>query len=418
MNELTINEHKASQKNNMSVTDRLARKTILAMLNKIHIGHLIIEENDNVMHFGQSLEQTDLIATIRVHHSLVYRDVFVNATVGSGEAYMQGAWSSPDLVKVIRLMVNNLTMLNSMDNKTAWYKKISGQLFRWVTANSLQGSRKNISAHYDLGNDFFQLFLDDTMMYSAAVFPEKDTPLYDASVNKLEQICQKLELTATDHVIEIGTGWGGFALYAAQHYGCRVTTTTISKEQYTKACSRVEAAGLQDKVTVLQQDYRNLEGQFDKLVSIEMIEAVGHEFYASYFKTCNALLKPDGRMLIQAITIPDQRYQQARKRIDFIKRYVFPGGCLPSNAVFTDNLAKHTDMQLIGFEDITDHYARTLACWRERFWNNIANVRQQGFDDVFIRMWDFYLAYCEGGFRERVISTTHFVCAKPSYRFQ
>ncbi len=418
MNELTLIEQKTTELPTVTFFDRLARKSILAMLGKIRVGHLVIEENGETLYFGEAAEDTDLIAKIQVHNPAVYRDVLTGATLGSGEAYMQGHWSSPDIIKVIQLMVSNMEMLSQLDNGASFHKKMAGRAVRWITANTLNGSRKNISAHYDLGNDFFQLFLDKTMMYSAGVFPTQHASMHEASLYKLESICQKLELKEADHVIEIGTGWGGFAIFAAEQYGCKVTTTTISKEQYELASKRVKEKGLEDKITLLLEDYRNLEGKFDKLVSIEMIEAVGHEFYASYFKTCSNLLKPEGRMLIQAITIPDQRYEQARKRTDFIKRYIFPGGCLPSNHIFNQNLSQHTDMQLIGFEDITPHYADTLKHWREAFWNNIEQVRQQGFDEVFIRMWDFYLAYCEGGFRERVISTAHFVCAKPDYRFQ
>lgn len=417
MNDLSINETKALSEQKLTRTERFAKNAILAMLKKIRFGHLTVEDGDEIFHFGEPVASAKLRAHIVVHHASVYRDVLMNATVGSGEAYMQGSWSSPDLIKVIQLMVNNLAFLSRLDSGAAVHKRLASKVFQWLTANTLQGSKKNIAAHYDLGNDFFQLFLDETMMYSSAIFPETQVDLYQASMTKLDQICRKLELNENDHVIEIGTGWGGFALHAAEFYGCRVTTTTISGEQYAKAVARVKAAGLENKITVLKEDYRNLEGQFDKLVSIEMIEAVGHEFYASYFKTCNALLKPNGRMLIQAITIPDQRYHEARKRVDFIKRYIFPGGCLPSNAIFTKYLAEYTDMQLIGFDDITAHYATTLACWRERFWQKIDQVKAQGFDDTFIRMWDFYLAYCEGGFRERVIGTAHFLCAKPDYRF-
>ena len=417
MNELSINDAPLDHIAPLSRGDRLAKQAILVLLSKIRIGHLTLEDGNDQYQFGEPACSAQISAHIQVHSAAAYRDVLVNATLGSGEAYMNGSWSSPEITNVIRLMVNNLAFLQRLDRSASWYKRMASNLFRLFTLNSISGSKKNIAAHYDLGNDFFQLFLDETMMYSSAVFPDTQADLYQASVYKLDQICQKLELNAGDEVIEIGTGWGGFALHAAQHYGCSITTTTISDEQYVKACERVKAAGLEDRIRVLKEDYRNLSGKFDKLVSIEMIEAVGHEFYASYFKTCNNLLKPNGRMLIQAITIPDQRYESARKRIDFIKRYIFPGGCLPSNTAFTKSLADYTDMQLIGFDDITPHYAQTLACWRERFWQKIEDVRAQGFDETFIRMWDFYLAYCEGGFRERVIGTAHFLCAKPDYRF-
>ena len=291
-------------------------------------------------------------------------------------------------------------------------------LMHSFNANTRDGSRKNISAHYDLGNEFFELFLDPTMMYSAAMYPGKEATLEQAAVHKLDRMCQKLELGPGDHLLEIGTGWGGMAIHAAKHYGCHVTTTTISKEQFDYAKARVEAEGLSDQITLLLEDYRDLSGQYDKLVSIEMIEAVGHEYYDSYFSKCSELLKPEGLMAIQAITIADQRYDYARKSVDFIQRYIFPGGCLPSNAIIADKVANKTDMQIVNIEDITEHYADTLQDWRQRFFDQLEAVRKQGFDDVFCRMWDFYLAYCEGGFRERAISTGQFVMAKPSYRFQ
>jgi cyclopropane-fatty-acyl-phospholipid synthase len=285
-----------------------------------------------------------------------------------------------------------------------------------LNRNTRKGSRKNIAAHYDLGNDFFHLFLDPTMMYSAAVFDTSEATLEDASQAKLNEICLQLELTPDDHLVEIGTGWGGMAIHAATHYGCRVTTTTISREQYEYARQRVAELGLTDRITVLCEDYRNLTGQFDKLVSVEMIEAVGHQFYGNYFARCSALLKPSGKMVIQAITISDQRYRQARDTVDFIKRFIFPGGCLPSLAVIADHIARDTDMQIVHLRDITQDYARTLACWRERFTEQLEAVRRMGFDDHFIRMWEFYLCYCEGGFRERIIGTVQLSFAKPGYR--
>jgi cyclopropane-fatty-acyl-phospholipid synthase len=283
--------------------------------------------------------------------------------------------------------------------------------------NTHDGSRKNISAHYDLGNDFFRLFLDPTMMYSSALFAGQRATLEDASIAKLDEICRQLELEADDHLLEIGTGWGGMAIHAARNYGCRVTTTTISREQFEHATAMVAEAGLQDRVTVLCEDYRHLEGRYDKLVSIEMIEAVGHQFYSNYFSCCSQLLKPGGKMVIQAITMSDQRYLQARDNVDFIKRYIFQGGCLPSIAVISDHLARDTDMQMVHLRDITPDYALTLAHWRERFMERLEDVREMGFDDQFIRMWEFYLAYCEGGFRERIISTVQLAFAKPAYRF-
>jgi cyclopropane-fatty-acyl-phospholipid synthase len=248
------------------------------------------------------------------------------------------------------------------------------------------------------------------------VFEREDMTLEEASVAKLDELCRQLELQPEDHLLEIGTGWGGMAIHAARHYGCRVTTTTISREQFEYACRRVEEEGLADRVTVLCEDYRNLQGSYDKLVSIEMIEAVGHQYYGDYFRTCSGLLRDNGKMVIQAITVPDQRYREARDAVDFIKHYIFPGGCLPSNAVIADHVARDTDMQVVHLRDITLDYAETLAHWRERFLGALDSIREQGFSDDFIRMWEYYLCYCEGGFRERIIGTVQMAFAKPGYR--
>jgi cyclopropane-fatty-acyl-phospholipid synthase len=287
------------------------------------------------------------------------------------------------------------------------------KLFHWVNRNTHEGARRNISAHYDLGNEFFALWLDETMMYSAAIFENQQTGLHDAQNARMRQICERLQQRPDDHVLEIGTGWGGFALFAAQNYGCRVTTTTISREQYEKAKERVAQAGLEDRISVLFEDFRNLEGQYDKLVSIEMIEAIDHALFDTYFSKCSELLKADGAMLIQAITIADQRYEEYRKSIDFIQRYIFPGSGLPSSAVMTDCVARKTDMRLLGLEDIGLHYATTLQRWRENFFAHIEQVREQGFSSTFIRMWEFYLCYCEGAFLERAISDVQILFAKP-----
>ncbi len=416
MSLVSAENQKQTNKSSPSRLDTMARKMVFAMLNRLAIGHLTLEEEGMVFSFGEARHTAKHIAHIRVEERHAYRDVFFNSSIGAGEAYMKGHWSSPDLVGVIRLMVANLNLINKMDQKRPFWSRIGTKILHKMNANTKQGSRDNISAHYDLGNDFFSLFLDPTMMYSAAFYPEKKASLEEASVFKLDRICQKLQLKETDHLLEIGTGWGGMAIHAAKHYGCQVTTTTISQEQYDFAKARVHAEGLQDKITLLLDDYRDLQGQYDKLVSIEMIEAVGHEYYDSYFSKCSELLKPEGLMVIQAITIADQRYDYARRSVDFIQRYIFPGGCLPSNQVIANKISAKTDMQIVGLEDITEHYAKTLADWRIRFHEARQEVVKLGFDDVFCRMWDFYLAYCEGGFKERAISTGQFVFAKPEHR--
>jgi cyclopropane-fatty-acyl-phospholipid synthase len=405
------------------IIDRRARKTLLNHLRYIERGRLVIDDEGELHVFGEAADKTDLLAHINIHHFTAWRDILLRGSIGAGEAYMLGAWTTPDLTKVIRIFSANLEVLDAVDGRRGSLRRfmvnvgtLTIRAYHAMRANTKDGSRGNISAHYDLGNEFFELFLDPTMMYSSAVFPDEKSSLEDASLNKLDRICKKLHLNAADHLIEIGTGWGGLAIYAAKNYGCRVTTTTISKEQHDFAVQRIEQEGLQDRITVLFSDYRDLEGQYDKLVSIEMIEAVGHEYYRSYFEKCASLLKPEGLMLIQAITIPDQRYDMARKSVDFIQRYIFPGGCLPSVAVIADHVRKYTDLSIVGLEDITEHYARTLSMWRDRFNARLEQVARQGFDDVFVRMWEFYLCYCEGGFRERSIGTAQIVFAKPACR--
>lgn len=396
--------------------DGFARRLVLSMLEKIQVGHLSVEENGQVFSFGQPREQADIVAHIYVTHASVYRHVLAHGTIGSGEAYMAKAWWSPDLVQVIRLMVLNMALIQRFDSGWSFVKNIINRLNHRLRANNRSGSRRNIAAHYDLGNHFFELFLDSTMLYSSAIFPSAEATLEEASVYKLRRICSRLQLCPQDHLLEIGTGWGGMAIFAARHYGCRVTTVTISREQFAYARDWVAREGLENQIQVLLQDYRDVTGQFDKIVSIEMIEAVGYRYYSQYFSRCSALLKPQGKMLLQAITIADQRYEQEKDRVDFIQRYIFPGGCLPSLAVITRHVSRDTDLQIVGLEDITLDYARTLAEWKRRLFANLDAVRQQGFDDVFIRMWDFYLAYCEGGFRERVISTSQVLLAKPGCR--
>ncbi|MCR6653534.1 MAG: cyclopropane-fatty-acyl-phospholipid synthase family protein [Cellvibrionaceae bacterium] len=396
--------------------DSLARRLVLTMLNKIRVGHLSVEEGGQVYSFGEPQETTEMVAHIYVGHPSFYRYVLANGTIGAGEAYMLKAWWSPDLVQVVRLMALNMPLIQMLDSRWSFAKNIVNRIAHRLRVNNKKGSKRNIAAHYDLGNCFFELFLDPTMLYSSAIFTTPESTLEQASLNKQRHICERLRLRKTDYVLEIGTGWGGMAIYAAKHYGCHVTSVTISKEQYEYAVDWVRREALQDRVEIRLQDYRDISGQFDKLVSIEMIEAVGHQYYASYFAKCSALLKPNGKMLIQAITIADQRYEREKDNVDFIQRYIFPGGCLPSVAVIADAVARHTDLQIVGLEDITAHYARTLAEWRRRFFLRIDEVRQQGFDDVFIRMWDFYLSYCEGGFRERVIGTSQILFAKPNCR--
>ncbi|MEO7727774.1 MAG: cyclopropane-fatty-acyl-phospholipid synthase family protein, partial [Burkholderiales bacterium] len=352
----------------------------------------------------------------RVHDPRFYSEVAFAGSIGAGEAYMQGYWSVDDLTALMRILLQNCAVMDGLETGLARFIAPLQKALHWTARNTHSGSRRNIAAHYDLGNDFFRTFLDPTMMYSSAVFERPEMTLEQASVAKLDRICRRLQLKPDDHVIEIGTGWGGFALHAAGRYGCRVTTTTISGEQHDLARERFAAAGLAGRITLLKEDYRNLGGTYDKLVSIEMIEAVGHQYYDTYFRKCSDLLKPDGAMLLQAITIADQRYAAARDSVDFIKRHIFPGSCIPSVAAITDAIARVTDLRLVHLDDIGPDYAVTLARWRENLFANLDRVRGLGYTDEFVRMWEFYLCYCEAGFEERVIGDAQFLFVKPRAR--
>lgn len=398
-----------------------ARKIIHKKLSDMTRGSLLLDEAGSVTYFGAKEEHAvdlDLRATIKVNNPAAYKRMLLNGVLGAAEAYMEGDWSTPDLLSVIRFFVANMEDLQRINQQRSWLNRAALASLSWVSRNTIQRSQKNISAHYDLGNDFFKLFLDPSMLYSSAIFERDDMTLEQASIAKMERLCQQLQLRPEDHLLEIGTGWGAMAVYAAENYGCRVSTTTISQEQFDYATRLVASKGLQNRVTVYKRDYRELNGQYDKLVSIEMIEAVGHEFYQQYFSKCSSLLKSNGLMAVQAITVPDQRYVQAKKNVDFIKRYIFPGGCLPSIEVISKHIANDTDMVISDIFDITQDYAKTLACWREAFFKHIDQVSDMGFDNRFIRMWEYYLCYCEGGFTERVIGTHQILFSKPDYRFR
>lgn len=396
--------------------DGLARRALFQRFSEIHDGQIVLIDNGDKTYFGKTTARCPLIVMLYVEDPRFYSDVAFGGSIGAGEAYMNGYWYSSDLTALVRIMVSNLDVLDKMEGGWATLTTPLQKLLHRFNRNTQAGSRRNIAAHYDLGNAFFRLMLDETMMYSAAIFAEPSMSLHDAQRHRLDIICRKLDLQVTDHLLEIGTGWGGLALHAAQHYGCRVTTTTISAEQYQLASERVAAAGLADRVTVIMQDYRELTGKYDKLVSIEMIEAIGHEHYRTYFQKCAALLKPHGLMLIQAITIADQRHAQAKRSVDFIQRYIFPGGCLPSVTTLLDSITNHSDMRLFHLEDIGPHYATTLRKWRDNVKVNLGHIRNLGYSDTFLRMWDYYLCYCEGGFLERTIGTVQMLLMKPDNR--
>ena len=396
--------------------DRFARRTVLSVLNKLRFGRINIKDGNRRHVFGENAESTSLQATITIHHPRFFNRILFNGSIGAAEAYMQGLWSADDLTTVMRILALNQPVFAEMERGLARLTTPLYRLYHYVRKNTKMGSRKNILAHYDLGNKFYKLFLDPTMTYSCGIFETEQSTLEEASIAKYDRICKKLQIKPGDRVVEIGTGWGGFAVHAVQNYDVHVTTTTISDEQHRFAGGRFKRAGIQDRVTLLKQDYRNLKGQFDKLVSIEMIEAVGHQYFDTFFKTCSQLLHDRGMMLLQAITIQDQEFKRYIHTVDFIKRYIFPGGCVTSVAAMLASIARITDLRIFHFEDITPHYARTLRKWRQRFFSNIHKVRALKFPETFIRMWEYYLCYCEGGFAERYIGDVQMLLTKPLCR--
>jgi cyclopropane-fatty-acyl-phospholipid synthase len=396
--------------------DRLARRMVLDKLRHLHHGEITLVEAGGSHTFGRTDVSFPLAVTLSVKSPEFFSDVAFGGSVGAGESYIQGCWESSDLVALGQILLRNRDVLDSMEGGAALLTRPLKKAFHWLNRNTRTGSRRNISAHYDLGNEFYALWLDPQMMYSCAWYDTPATSLEEAAVAKLDRICRRLDLTPDDRVVEIGTGWGGFAVYAAKHYGCHVTTTTISREQHAHAKQRIEDEGLGDRITLLSDDYRDLDGQYNKLVSIEMIEAVGHEYLDTFFRKCSSLLKPDGQMLLQAITIADQRYNYAKRNVDFIKRYVFPGGFLPSVTAMTSAMTRVTDLRTFNIEDIGLHYAWTLRDWRQRFFARIDEVRAQGFSDEFVRLWDFYLTYCESAFLERAIGDVQLHAIKPGAR--
>ena len=393
--------------------NHLYKKIIHQRLSQIKDAHIIISDGKSINKYGKP---GNLSAKINILDTVFYKNIILGGTIGASESFIRGEWSSPNLTNVIRVLARNTEAQDKLENLFTLLSQPFLRVMHKLNENSVRGSKKNISRHYDLSNDFFSLFLDKNMMYSSAIYKSSKTNLEDASTNKLDVICKKLNLKKTDHVIEIGTGWGGFAIYAAKNYGCKVTTTTISIEQYKFAKQKIKEAGLGKKIKVLLKDYRLLKGQYDKLVSIEMIEAVGYQFYDEYFKIIGQLLKNDGEALIQAITIKDQRYSKAIQSVDFIQKYIFPGSCIPSITAIQNSLTSSTDLVINDIRDIGHHYARTLADWRKRFLKNKQEIRKLGFDNKFLRMWLFYFAYCEGGFEEKVISDIHLHITKPGYR--
>jgi len=387
-----------------------AKRLFLSMLERLQGGALELVLPDRTFSFGDV--RSELSAQLVVHRERFFARALLGGDTAIGEAYMDGDWSTPDLVTLMQLAVRNLAQLEKSSTFFSSFSHFADRLRHRLRANTVEGSRRNIHAHYDLSNEFFRLFLDESMVYSCAWYETAEDSLETAQFQKLDRICRKMELQPKDSVLEIGTGWGAFALHAARNYGCQVTTTTISQQQHEYARVLFDAADKDRRIELLLKDYRDLSGSFDKIVSIEMFEAVGFEHYDDFFRVCDRLLKPDGSLLLQTISMNEQRFLQYVKQSDWIQKYIFPGAQLASLRGVLESLARATRLSLFHAEDMGVHYARTLAAWRERFLARIAEVKALGFDDRFIRMWDYYLAFCEGAFLERHISDFQLLLTK------
>ncbi|HEY7817321.1 MAG TPA: cyclopropane-fatty-acyl-phospholipid synthase family protein [Vicinamibacteria bacterium] len=396
------------------LVDALARGFVHRALARLRDRCIRIVERGRVFEFGAPGKPP--AATLVVRDPRAYRAVVFGGTIGAAEAYMDGLWSSDDLAAAVSALASSPEAHYGLEGGLARLLRPLRSLRHFMNRNTREGSRRNIAAHYDLGNDFYRLFLDDTLAYSCGIFESETATMRQASEAKFERIARKLALSPSDHVLEIGTGWGGFAIHAARHFGARVTTTTLSREQHELARERVRAAGLGGRVEVLVEDYRDLSGVYDKLVSIEMIEAVGHQYLDTFFARCARLLHPRGQMLLQSITIADQDYDRHRRDLDFIKRYIFPGASIPSVTALVSSMTRASDLRLFALDDISRHYVLTLRRWREAFHANLDAVRELGFSERFTRMWDFYLAYCEGGFAERYLGDVQLLLVKPGFR--
>jgi len=381
-----------------------AKNIIVKQLSSLKIGQITLQEKDQTQSFGND---TGLSAQLTVHHPRFYHKLLLQGSMGAAKSFMDGDWSTDNLTELLRILIQNERVMVALDTPYSKAKRWLMDMIAKIRYNNRSRAREYIHSHYDLGNTFFSTFLDESLMYSCAIFDQPDEDLHQAQLRKIDAISQQLNPQPTDHILEIGSGWGGMAIHLAEKYGCQVTTTTISEQQYKAVAQRIEEHGLKDKITLLNQDYRDLTGSFDKIVSIEMIEAVGCQYFDSFFKQCDALLKPGGVMLLQAITMNDQSYDYAKEHVDFIRKYIFPGGCLPSVKAMGDSIASNTKLQWLSLTDIGQNYVPTLQHWYNNFNDNLARVRELGFSDEFIRMWQYYFCYCEAGFKERYISDVH-----------
>jgi cyclopropane-fatty-acyl-phospholipid synthase len=396
---------------------RFYRRLLLSRLRKLATGTITLREGTKKTVLGRP-DDADLRCELTVHDGRFFLDVVRGGSIGAAESYVRGRWSADDLTTLIRILARDARVGEQIDGGMAWRKRFLDRVRHLLRRNSRSGSQRNIAGHYDLGNDFFATFLDPTMTYSCGMFAGENDTMEQASIRKYDLICRKLELGPGHEVLEIGSGWGGFAIHAAREYGCRVVTTTISRRQHDLARDRIREAGLEQRVELLREDYRDLpsrlDRRFDRLVSIEMIEAVGHRYLDDYFRVCASLLKPEGSMLLQAIVIADRQYDDYRRSVDFIQRYIFPGGCLPSVTAICEATTRSGDLRLVNLQDITAHYARTLRRWRRAFFRNADELEAQGFDERFRRLWEFYFRYCEAGFVERTIGTVQMLLSRPA----
>jgi cyclopropane-fatty-acyl-phospholipid synthase len=414
----TKNKRSGSEMAKSTMRPSFWRQLIMMAFSKITVGRLTLYEADELLLDVGSAPSSEAVI-VNIKSASAYQTIALGGSLGAAEAYMDGLWDCGDLLAVQMLFLKNRQVLRTLDGRWSMLKKPLVRIQHWLNRDTVAQSKRNIAAHYDLGDSFFEQFLDDTMMYSSGYFRASHQSMRTASEQKMDLICQKMKLRPSDHILEIGAGWGGFACFAARNYGCRVTTTTISEAQYKKAQKRVAAEKLQDRVILLKSDYRNLEGQFDKIVSIEMIEAVGLAYLPQFFQTCAGLLKPGGSMLIQAITIAEEQFDSAKRSVDFIQRYIFPGGALASVKELVDvSASRQAGFRLYALEDLTPHYALTLAKWREAFEGNLVQIRLLGLSETFLRMWQYYLCYCEAGFNQRVIGCVHMQLHLPAFKLE
>ena len=383
------------------------QKIVYKLMAKLQFGKVILICDGQEQKFVGTQNQNVGTVTVKVHDKKFFTNLLLAGTNGAAESYIEGHWETDDLATLIQIIIVNQNVFQRMDSRLVLSLQKIANVYAYFSNNNIKNAKKNSLSHYDLGNEFFQLFLDKKMMYSCAIYPSTHVGLDEAAIIKLRTICDALALKPSDHLLEIGSGWGGLCFFAAQEYGCKVTTTTISDKQYNFLQKETERLGLHNQITILNSDYRDLTGQYDKLVSVEMIEAVGAKYFKTFFAKCNALVKPGGLFFLQAITINDNAYAGAKKNVDFIKKYIFPGGCLPSLQVINNAIATFTQMQLISSNDIGKHYVKTLSDWMMRFHQSSDQIRALNFTEQFIRTWDFYFCYCIAGFREAYISNIH-----------